>query len=251
MSAAGKASNTRWALITGAAKRVGAEVSRHLHAHGIDIAVHYRSSSNAAEALCDELNAKRDASALSLQADLLEISGIPGLVDRLIEQTGRLDILINNASSFYPTPMGSITEQHWHELVGSNLKAPLFLCQAAAPHLRRSGGVIINMADIHARRPMREHIVYGIAKAGMEMLTRSLARELGPEIRVNGVAPGAVLWPDSGLSDGVQDSIIRQIALKRPGSPDDIARCIRFLIDDAPYITGETITVDGGRSVGW
>jgi pteridine reductase len=168
-----------------------------------------------------------------------------------MEWGGRLDCLVNNASSFYPTPVGAITEVHWDDLVGSNLKAPLFLSQAATPHLRETRGVIINIVDSHAQRPLRDHPVYGPAKAGLAMLTRSLAKDLAPEIRVNGVAPGAILWPADGLSDAVKQSILRQVPLERPGDPDDIAGCVLFLVRDAGYVTGQIIAVDGGRSLGW
>jgi pteridine reductase len=173
------------------------------------------------------------------------------MVQQVLERTGRLDVLVNNASNFYPTRLGSITEEHWHDLIDSNLKAPLFLSQAALTPLREARGSIINIVDVHARRPLRDHPVYGAAKAGLAMLTRSLAKDLGPEIRVNGVAPGAILWPESGMSEELRRSIIRQTALKRAGEPEDIAAAVLFLVRDAPYVTGEIIAVDGGRSVGW
>ena len=241
----------QWALITGAAKRIGAAIACALHEAGAGVAIHYRGSAAAAEALASELNAARPGSCFTLQADLNDTSQLAGLVDAVVSRTGTLDILINNASSFYPTPMGSITDAQWDDLVGSNLKAPLFLSQAALPHLRKAQGVIVNIVDIHAQRPLRDHPVYGPAKAGLAMLTRSLAKDLGPDIRVNGVAPGAILWPDDGMGDQTKQSIIRQIALKRAGEPGDIARTVVFLVRDAPYITGQIIAVDGGRSVGW
>ena len=165
--------------------------------------------------------------------------------------SGALDVLVNNASTFYPTPLGSITEDDWHDLIDSNLKAPLFLCQSALPHLKQTRGVIVNIVDIHAQRPLRNHPVYGAAKAGLAMLTRSLAKDLGPDIRVNGVAPGAILWPESGVPEKIQQSIIREISLRRAGEPEDVATTVLFLVRDAPYITGQVIAVDGGRSVGW
>ena len=166
-------------------------------------------------------------------------------------EPGKLDVLVNNASNFYPTPLGTVTPEQWHDLVGSNLKAPLFLSQAVLPALRAARGVIINIVDVHSQRPLRDHPVYGAAKAGLAMLTRSLAKDLGPHIRVNGVSPGAILWPDEGMSDALRAGIIKQTALKRSGEPEDIANTVLFLVRDAPYITGQIIAVDGGRSVGW
>jgi pteridine reductase len=176
---------------------------------------------------------------------------LPGLIAATLKQFGRLDILVNNASSFYPTPLGTITEQHWDDLIGSNLKAPLFLAQAAAPELRARKGLIINMVDIHAQRPLPEHTVYTIAKAGLVTLTKSLARELGPEVRVNGIAPGPVLWPEREMNTALQQEIIGKTALKRQGSADDIARAALFFAMDAPYVTGQILAIDGGRSIGW
>jgi pteridine reductase len=179
------------------------------------------------------------------------MSTLKPMVETVLAKTRRLDVLVNNASSFYPTPLGSITEEQWDDLVGSNLKAPLFLCQAALPSLMASKGVIINIVDVHAQRPLRNHPLYGIAKAGLAMLTRALAKDLGPDIRVNGVSPGAILWPDTGVPEKIQQSIIREIALKRPGEPEDIASAVVYLVRDAPYVTGHILAVDGGRSVGW
>jgi len=241
----------QWALITGAGKRIGAVVAARLHAAGAGVAVHYFSSSDAADELVAELNAQRQESAFALGADLTRSSELAPLVDAVVARTGRLDILINNASSFYPTELGTVTEADWDDLVNSNLKAPLFLAQAALPHLQQTQGTIVNMIDIHARRPLRHYHVYGAAKAGLAMLTRSLARDLAPEIRVNGVAPGAILWPEDGMSEKVKEGIIRKVPLARAGEPDDIARTILFLVRDAPYITGQIIAVDGGRSIGW
>ncbi|MBT8422667.1 MAG: pteridine reductase [Gammaproteobacteria bacterium] len=243
--------NEQWALITGAAKRVGASIAQTLHANGANIAVHYGSSSADADALVDELNNTRADSAFAIQADIRDSSALPALVANVIQHSGRLDILINNASTFYPTPLDEVTEADWDDLLGTNLKAPLFLSQAAAPHLRKTGGQIINIVDIHARRPLKNHPVYGPAKAGLEMLTRSLAKDLAPEIRVNGISPGAILWPEDGMPDSAKASIVKQIPLGRVGEPADIARTALFLIKDAPYITGHVIAVDGGRSVGW
>jgi pteridine reductase len=244
--------DSRWVLITGGAKRIGAQIARTLHGAGANIAVHYRSSAGPAEALVAELEAARPGSAAAFAADLLDDDARDSLMERVVAHTGRLDVLVNNASTFYPTPVGSITLQQWDDLVGTNLKAPLFLSQAAAPHLRERGGVIINLVDIHARRPLREHPVYGPAKAGLAMLTRSLAKDLGPDIRVNGVSPGAILWPeDEDMADSVKQKIIGQTALKRTGSPADIAGCVLYLVRDATYVTGQIIAVDGGRSLGW
>lgn len=241
----------KWALITGSGRRIGAVIASRLHAAGVNIAVHYFKSSATADTLVAEFNRERKDSAFAVGADLRDSATLAGLIDGIVERAGRLDILINNASSFYPTELGTVTEADWDDLVNSNLKAPLFLAQAALPHLRRAHGTIINMIDIHARRPLRHHHVYGAAKAGLAMLTRSLARDLAPEVRVNGVAPGAILWPEDGMPDSVKQSIIRKIPLARPGEPDDIASTILFLVRDAPYITGQIIAVDGGRSIGW
>ena len=241
----------KWALITGAGRRVGAAIARSLHGQGAGVAIHYRGSAAAAEALAVELNNARANSALTLQADLLETSKLGMLVDKVIAHAGRLDILVNNASSFYPTPLAAITEQQWTDLLGTNLKAPLFLAQAALPHLKSARGVIINIVDIHAVRPLKDHTMYGAAKAGLAFLTRALARDLAPDVRVNGVAPGAILWPEGGVSDQMREIVLKQIPLKRVGEPADIANCVLYLVRDAPYVTGQVIAVDGGRSVGW
>jgi pteridine reductase len=237
------------ALITGAAKRIGAEISRSLHATGMNIVIHYRGSKQEAQDLCNELNAHRADSAIILQADLLNIDELAPLTEKAVEYWGQLDALVNNASSFYPTPVGSITESQWDDLMGSNLKAPLFLSQAVAPYLKKTQGCIVNIVDVHGFRPMKQHPVYCAAKAGLAMLTQSLARELGPEIRVNGVAPGAIMWPASELDEQTQQDILQRTALKRQGQPEDIANTVRFLIQDAGYITGQVIPVDGGRSL--
>ncbi len=243
--------NDKWALITGAGRRVGAAIARTLHHDGANIAIHYRGSATDAESLAAEFNDARAGSAITVQADLLDSARLEDLVNEVVAKTGRLDVLVNNASTFYPTPIEEITEQHWDDLLGTNLKAPLFLSKAATPHLRKTGGVIINIVDIHSARPLRNHPVYGPAKAGLAMLTRSLAKDLAPEIRVNGVSPGAILWPEEGMSEQAEKSILKQVPLGRTGEPADIARTILFLVKDAPYITGQIIAVDGGRSVGW
>ena len=239
----------RAVLITGGARRVGAAMARALHAAGADVLVHYRSSAAAAEELAEELNRLRAGSAAAHGADLLDEAAPAELVAAAVRRFGRLDVLVNNASSFYPTPIGAITLAHWEDLMGSNLRAPLFLSQAAAPHLRTHGGQIINIADIHGFRPLRGHALYSAAKAGLVMLTRALARELAPRIRVNGIAPGPVLWPESGLHDELKREIVEKTALKRHGDPSDIARTALFLAQDAPYVTGQIIAVDGGRSI--
>ena len=239
----------RCVLITGGAKRLGAAIGRRLHAAGADLVVHYHQSRAAADALVAELEALRPGSALAVRADLREVERMPGLVAAAVARCGRLDVLVNNASTFYPTPVGTITAAQFDDLVGTNLRAPLFLSQAAAPTLAAARGLIINMVDIHGRRPLRAHPVYSAAKAGLVMLTQSLARELGPEIRVNGIAPGPVLWPERDLDGALKEEIVARTALKRSGSPDDIASAALFFAAEAPYVTGQVIAVDGGRSL--
>ena len=239
-------------LITGGAKRVGAEIARELHAAGANLVIHYRKSSREAEALAEELNRARGKSAAIVPGELLEVEKLPVLVELAVRSFGALDVLINNASTFYPTKIGEITPQAWDDLLGTNLKVPTFLSQAAAPALRKTRGLIINIVDIHALRPLRDHTVYCTAKAGLHMLTRSLAKELGPEVRVNGIAPGPILWPSGQQEDKAkQAKIIERTILKRMGSPSDIAQTVLFLAAHAPYITGQIIAVDGGRSVAW
>ena len=235
-------------LITGAAHRIGATTARMLHAEGMNILLHYRHSRDAAEALQTELNDIRPDSVKLLQADLHDTQSLPGLIEEAVNAWDRLDVLINNASSFYPTPIGSVTEAQWDDLIGSNLKAPLFLSQAAAPYLRQHQGCIVSIVDIHAERPLKEFPVYSMAKAGLVMLTKSLACELGPEVRVNAVAPGAILWPEN-LGEAEKEKIISRTFLKRQGAPEDIARAILYLVRDAGYVSGQVITVDGGRSL--
>ncbi len=237
-------------LITGGAKRVGAAICRRLHGEGANLMIHYRSSAAEAEDLRDELNRERPDSTALVQADLHEVERLPDLVAATVKHFGRLDVLINNASSFYPTAVGEINEKDWHDLLGTNLKAPLFLSQAAAQPLRHSRGCIVNIADIHAERPMKSYLVYSIAKAGLVALTKSLAHELGPEVRVNAVAPGPIMWPegDRTFDDQERRRVIAHTLLKREGSPDDIARAVLFLVKDAPYVTGTILPVDGGRS---
>jgi len=237
-------------LITGGAKRVGAAICRRLHAAGASLMLHYRASAGEARLLQAELNHVRADSVALIQADLLDLNKLPAMVERTVQTFGRLDALVNNASSFYPTPVETITPEAWEDLIGTNLRAPLFLSQAAAAALRKSQGAIVNIADIHAERPLKNFVVYSVAKAGLVGLTRSLARELAPDVRVNAVAPGPILWPDDDSFDEVsRQRIISHTLLRREGTPEDIAKAVHFLIADAGYVTGETINVDGGRHV--
>jgi pteridine reductase len=237
-------------LITGGAKRVGAAICRRLHAAGANLMLHYRASAGEARLLQAELNRTRADSVALIQADLLEQKTLPSLVDQTVQRFGRLDALVNNASSFYPSPVGEITTAVWDDLMGTNLRAPMFLSQAAAPALRKSQGAIVNIVDIHAERPLKNYVVYSVAKAGLAALTRSLARELAPEVRVNAVAPGPILWPENASFDEVsRQRIISHTLLKREGEPDDIAKAVHFLLAEATYVTGETIRVDGGRHI--
>ena len=235
-------------LITGAARRVGAAIARAAHSAGASVAIHYRRSAADARALTAEFNAARAGSAIAIEGDLLDTQALTGLVDQTLAAFGRLDVLVNNASSFYPTPVGTITTQQWDDLLGTNLRAPLFLSQAAAPALTRSGGLILNLIDIHGYRPLKRHPVYCAAKAGLIMLTQSLARELGPAVRVNGIAPGPVLWPEGGMDEQHKATIVERTALKRIGTPDDVASTALFFMTSAPFITGQILAVDGGRS---
>lgn len=238
-------------LITGGAKRVGAVICRLLHAEGARLMIHYRSSDDEARTLQSELNLKRPNSVAIIQGDLLRLSVLPKLVQETVQHFGRLDALINNASSYYPSELGSINEHQWEDLIGPNLKAPLFLSQAAAPELRKTHGTIINITDMHVERPKKGYIVYSVAKAGLVTLTKSLAHELAPEVRVNAVAPGPVLWPENNpqFDEVYRQRVISQTLLKRIGEGDDVAKAVRFLLQDAPFITGHVIAVDGGRSL--
>ncbi|HKE46037.1 MAG TPA: pteridine reductase [Steroidobacteraceae bacterium] len=238
-------------LVTGAARRIGAAIVQAMHAAGANVVIHHRGSAAEAAALGAALNEQRPRSALTVHAELTDLKALPQLVERARSAFGRLDVLVNNASSFYPTRVGQITPQQWDDLIGSNLRAPLFLSQLAAPELKRNHGLIINLIDIHALRPLRHHTVYSVAKAGLATLTRSLARELAPEVRVNGIAPGPVLWPDADIEPEVKQEIMERTALKRMGTPEDVARAAIFFAQDAPYVTGQILAVDGGRSVGW
>ena len=247
----GNALEGKAVLITGAARRVGACLARVLQAAGANVMIHHRSSAAEARALASELNSLRGGSAALVRADLLDVKQLGTVIDATMKTFGQLDVLINNASTFYPTPLGGITEQHWNDLLGTNLKAPLFLAQAAAPALRLSRGLILNIADIHGMRPLRRYTTYSVAKAGLIMLTKSLARELGPHVRVNAIAPGPVMWPEERADRALQKKIIERTLLKRPGSAEDVARAALYFCAEAPYVTGQVLAVDGGRSVGW
>jgi pteridine reductase len=238
-------------LITGGARRVGAAISRRLHAAGANLVLHYRSSAAEARALQRDLAHARAESVVLVQGDLLKPGNLTGLIKDSVKAFGRLDCLVNNASSFYATPIAEINEKAWDDLIGTNLKAPLFLSQAAAAELRKHHGAIVNIIDIHAEFPMKNYVVYNVAKGGLLALTRSLARELGPEVRVNGVAPGTIIWPDDEAwkDELARQRIMNQTALKRIGEPDDIAKTVEFLLTAAPYVTGQVLAVDGGRSV--
>lgn len=239
------------ALVTGAARRVGAEIVRTLHDEGMNIVLHYNASEEEALQLCDTLNHKRHHSAVAVRADLLSPESEAVLVDQAIRTWGRLDVLVNNASRFYRTALGKVTEYAWDDLMSSNLKAPFFLAQAAAPYLAASEGTIINITDIHAEHPLRDYSVYCISKSGLLMMTRVLAKELGPKVRVNAVAPGPVLWPegDNALLEEEKKAIIENTLLHRAGSAEDIAKAVLFFVRDAGYVTGQVLNVDGGRTV--
>ena len=241
----------KWALVTGGAIRIGAAIAETLHNKGFNVAIHYNSSSNSADLLCAQLNAKKKNSSIAIGADLTDQDSLENLIPSLIEKTKRLVILVNNASTFYPTPIEKITVEDWEDWLGTNLKAPLFLSKYAAKYLKRSQGNIINIIDIHSKKPLKEPPINGSAKSGLAMLTRSLASDLAPDIRVNGISPGLILWPENNLTEQVKNNILQQIPLKKIGASEDIANCMMFLIEDAPYITGEIIAVDGGRSMGW
>lgn len=239
------------ALITGGAKRVGAAICRELHAHGASLMIHYNTSAAEARALQAELNLQRKNSVAIIQGDLLNTTILPSIVSETIKHFGRLDVLINNASTYFPTEIGQISEESWHNLMGSNLKAPAFLSQAAAQELRKQHGCIVNITDMHIERPKKGYIVYSVAKAGLVTLTKSLAHELGPEVRVNAVAPGAVQWPENNpqFDEVYRQRVISQTLLKRVGEPEDIAKAVKFLVYDAPFVTGHVLAVDGGRSL--
>ncbi len=241
----------RVALVTGSAKRIGRTIVEHLHGAGARVAIHYRRSGDEARALADALNAERPDSASCFGADLGNAAELGAVADGVIGWADRLDILVNNASSFYPTPIGGISEDDWNDLIDSNFKGPLFLSQACLPALKAARGTIVNIVDIHGQNPLRDHHVYSPAKAALGMLTRSLAKDLGPEVRVNGVAPGAILWPSEGEPTDGKAKILDAIPLKRAGTPEDVAGCVLYLVRDADYVNGQIIAVDGGRSAGW
>ena len=235
-------------MITGAARRIGAVIARHLHAKQFNVVIHYNRSAQEANSLAEELNLVRPDSSCTVQADLMAASSYDWVIDKALELTGSLDVLVNNASVFYPTRLPQIKEPTWNEIIGTNLKAPLFLARRAAPYLEQTRGCIINITDIHGSRPLLDHSMYSVAKSGLNMLTRSLARELAPNVRVNAVSPGAILWPAE-MDDETRDSILSVIPLRRPGDPVDIASAVYFLIADADYVTGQVLPVDGGRSL--
>jgi len=237
------------ALVTGAGRRVGAVIARTLHAAGYDLALHCRRSVAEAEALAAELERERADSTLVLQAELADPHALPALVDTTLARYGRLDALVNNASAFHPTPVGSATVAQWNELFASNAQAPFFLAQAATPALRAAHGAIVNLVDIYAERPLADHPIYCMAKAALAAMTRSLALDLAPDIRVNGVAPGAVLWPSDGKPYADQQAMLARTPLARAGTPEDVAGAVLWLLRDAPYVTGQIIRVDGGRTL--
>lgn len=243
--------NQKVALITGAARRIGATIAKTLHQSGFNVIIHYHTSQVAAEQLCADLNAIRSHSAMIVQADLSVMTNMDVLVKNASQAWGRLDVLVNNASCFYKTFVGQITEQDWDDLLTNNVKAPFFLCQAAVPYLTKQQGCIVNITDIHAERPVSDYPVYCISKAGLVMLTKALAKELGPTIRVNAVSPGAIAWPegDNHLSEELKQQIVNRTILQRGGEPLDIAKAVLYLVRDADYVTGQIIAVDGGRSL--
>ncbi|CAN4266087.1 FabG Dehydrogenases with different specificities (related to short-chain alcohol dehydrogenases) [Methylophilaceae bacterium] len=243
--------NNKVVLITGGAKRVGAAICRELHACGAQLMIHYRSSTTEARALQAELNLLRANSVVIIQGDLLNIAVLPSLIQETVKHFGKLDVLINNASSYYATEIGAITEDNWQDLMGSNLKAPMFLAQAAATELRKNHGCIVNITDMHIERPKKGYVVYSVAKAGLVNLTKSLAHELSPEVRVNAVAPGPVQWPENNpqFNEVYRQRVISQTLLKKIGEPKDIAKAVKFLVADAPFITGHVLAVDGGRGL--
>jgi pteridine reductase len=237
------------ALVTGAAARIGAAVARALHQRGCRVLVHCNSNLEGARALVEQLNRERPASAWAVSADLSTISGVNQLIAACLQASATLDVLVNNASRFYPTAVGETRAYEWDDLLNSNLRGPYFLSQGLVPALRASGGVIINILDVHAQRPMQGHAAYCISKAGLAMMTLALARELGPDVRVNGVSPGAILWPESGADEAAKNAILQRTALRRPGDPADIASAVAYLALDAPYVTGQILAVDGGRTL--
>ncbi|MDB6164359.1 MAG: pteridine reductase [Xanthomonadaceae bacterium] len=235
------------ALVTGGARRIGATIARRLHASGYDVALHYRDSHAEAQALAAELEQRRAGSVLTLQADLVMLERLPDLVAAVVARFGRMDALVNNASAFFPTPLATATVAQWDTLMAANVAAPFFLAQSAAPHLRAAGGAIVNLADIHGERPLRNHAIYGVGKAALIHMTQALALELAPSVRVNAVAPGAILWPEEGTEAAAQKRLLAATPLARMGTPEEIAEAVRWLLRDATYCTGQVIRVDGGR----
>lgn len=242
-------SSRKTALVTGSAARIGAEVSRTLHRRGCDVVIHYNSSGSAAQQLADELNAERANSAFPAQADLSSPRGLDQLAGETRKHFESLDILVNNASRFYPTVMGQTKAWQWDDLLNSNLRGPYFLVQELLDELKTAGGAVINIVDIHSERPMPGHAVYCMSKAGLAMMTQALAQELGPSIRVNGVSPGAILWPAAEPDSKEKQAILDRVVLERVGDPSDIASAVAYLALDAPYVTGQILAVDGGRSL--
>lgn len=239
------------ALITGAARRIGAGIARTLHEAGMNVVIHYHTSQEEAENLCAELNAKRKKSAIAVYAQLSNPDNLPKVIQKALKAWNRLDVLVNNASCFYKSHIGGVTEAEWDTLFNCNLKAPFFLSQAAGPYLKKNHGCIVNIADIHGERPLTDYSVYSMTKAGLIMMTKALAKELGPKVRVNAISPGAVAWPEgkNALSKGVKDKIIKSIALKRHGGAGDIAKAVLYVVRDADYVTGQVLIVDGGRDL--
>ncbi|MBC7989413.1 MAG: pteridine reductase [Luteimonas sp.] len=235
------------ALVTGAARRLGAAIARRLHADGHDLALHYRTSAAEMQALAAELETQRAGSVLTLQADLAEFDRLPELVAQTVGRYGRLDALVNNASTFQPTTLGDTTPAQWDALFASNARAPFFLAQAAAPHLKATRGAIVNLTDIYADRPLRGHAVYCMAKAALVMATKSLALELAPDVRVNAIAPGAILWAEHDDADAKQKAMLARTPLARTGTPQEIAEAVRWLLREATYTTGQVLRLDGGR----
>ena len=242
-------SSRKAALVTGAAARIGESIARSLHARDCDVLLHYNSNRSGAEQLAGQLNEVRAGSAHAAQAELSSPDGVAGLAETARSRFGRLDVLVNNASRFYPTPVSETRAWQWDDLLNSNLRGPYFLVQALLEELRTAGGSVINIVDVHAERPMGGHPVYCISKAGLAMMTKSLARELGPAVRVNGVSPGAILWPENEPDAGQKQAILQRTALKRLGDPADIASAVVYLALDAPYVTGQILAIDGGRSL--
>ena len=239
----------KYALITGAAKRIGASITENLHTKGFNVGIHFNSSSNDAKNLCNKLNSLRKNSAKIFQGNITKSEDIDLLYKEFFRWSGKIDLLVNNASSFYPTPLGEINDENWDDLIGTNLKGPLFLCQAAHHELKKQQGSIINLIDIYIKSPPKNHSVYIAAKAGLEIVTRLLARDLAPDVRVNGISPGAILWPEKSMDNKTKEDILNTIPLKRKGSAQDIADCVLFLVNTSNYITGQIISVDGGKSI--